>query len=130
MATTLSPAHPGGEGWVPLGGHFTGALTATIRDEAVDVIAVDVDGAVFHRHLPSRGRHGEWTPLGGRVVCPVAAMTTPAGALAIFGLGPDGSVVHKRLDAERRRFPDGKEWEVVCAVGPARASLRRWARSG
>ena len=102
--------------WLELGGKFTGALTGVDRDRFVDVLALDTEGRVSHRMLSPGGSDGGWRQIGSGVVSPVAATGTSAGDLAVFGLGVDGRILHKRLTAAGKWTPGSDEWDVLCRV--------------
>lgn len=119
LARDLGSIPPEGE-WMPLGDRLAGPVCAVNRGSCVDVLARDEEGNVQHLVLGRGAAHG-WTRLGGPVMGPVAATTTAAGELAVFGLGPRGDIVHQRLTGDARWVPGEGKWESVCRadVGPA-----------
>jgi hypothetical protein len=123
VARTLAPPECAtDDGWTHLGGAFTGAVTAVDRDCGVDVMARDAEGRVFHRTLPIGGSQGDWTRIGQCVAGPVAASGTLAGDLAVFGLGSDGRILHKRLTADGEWITESGDWDVLGRVdGPTAA---------
>ena len=116
VTRTVTPKSVAEGSWIDLGGKFTGALTGVARDRLVDVLARDAEGRIFHRMLPSGGKGGDWRRIGSGVASPVAATGTPAGDLAVFGLGTDGRILHKRLSAAGDWTSGSDEWDVLCSV--------------
>jgi hypothetical protein len=74
---------------------------------------------------------GDWTRIGDGVASPVAASGTPAGDLAVFGIGSDGRILHKRLTAGGEWTPVSGEWDMLGRVDDRAAAEGtigvRWA---
>ncbi len=70
------------------------------------------DGTVYHQALADDPRHaddGRWTELGGRFAGPLTVVAG-AGHVSLFGLSPDGAVLHKTHAPSDR--PDD-DWQTL-----------------
>ena len=97
------------------------AMVAGVEGRAHRVI-FGPDGTVYHQALagdPRDAGNGRWTDLGGRFAGPLTVVAG-AGHVSLFGLAPDGAVLHKTHAPGDR--PDD-DWQTLGGsfVGPVRA---------
>lgn len=61
-------------------------------------VILDPEGAVYHRALGEdalTSGNGRWTSLGGQFEGPLTVVASEADSVSLFGLSPDGAVLHK-----------------------------------
>jgi hypothetical protein len=85
-------------------------------------VVLSPDGTVYHQELqddPLHADNGLWTELGGRFAGPLTVVAG-AGHVSLFGLSPDGAVLHKTHAPGDR--PDD-DWQTLGGsfIGPVTA---------
>jgi hypothetical protein len=88
--------HPA-RAWHALGGRFTGAVTATVSAKAIDLLAQDKEGAIFHRSVPVEAGEAasDWQRIGAAMPAQFAALPLEHDGLAVFALDHKGVVQHQ-----------------------------------
>ena len=86
-------------------------------------VVVGPDGAVYYQALGYAARdsgNGGWTNLGGRLEGPLTGVSGEPDHISLFGLSPDGAVLHKTHAPDTR--PDD-DWQTLGGsfVGPVKA---------
>ena len=114
-AWTLDQGRSSGR-WRRLGGRFVEPVVAVAgKDGRTELLGLDEERVVFHRSLMPDDRNIEpegWTRIGGGVGGSLQAFASGHGGLAVFALGQDGTVLHKRRGAKRWQ-PAGTEWQSL-----------------
>ncbi|MGC1380217.1 MAG: hypothetical protein WA814_04255, partial [Candidatus Baltobacteraceae bacterium] len=68
--------------------------------DRLDVFGLGVDYSVYHKTYDAAAN--QWTPdwqdLGGNFTCTPVAVSTSPETIDLFGLGPDQTMLHRRLD--------------------------------
>jgi len=87
-------------------------------------VVLDPDGAVYHQELgkdPRAWRDAPWTTLGGRFEGPLTVVAVGPERVNLFGLSPEGAVLHKSHAPDER--PD-EDWHTLGGdfVGPVVAA--------
>ncbi|KAK5656024.1 hypothetical protein OQA88_5163 [Cercophora sp. LCS_1] len=101
---------------VDLKGGFMSVVSGVKSGERVDVSAVGTDARMWHKARIGRAWGTEWESLGGQFNGALKAVVSREGELVVFGLGPNGTVIHKTIEAgtgyvwgQRQWYSDGGE---------------------
>ncbi|KAI8719945.1 hypothetical protein NCS52_00438300 [Fusarium sp. LHS14.1] len=91
--TNLPPEYTDPEN---LGGNFTSAPFAFATSKLrLDVLAVAIDGRLKHQSRIGKSWAGDWEDLGGHFEsAPLVLTLGNASNVYVFGLGPNGTVIH------------------------------------
>ena len=91
--------------WRDLGGQFVEPVAAvTGAGGTIELFGLSEDGVVRHRSLAAGERSSKqngWERIGEGVSGSLQAFPLRNGELAVFALGPDGTVLHKRRGPRR-----------------------------
>ena len=115
-------------GLIDLGGQVMSTV-AGVRtgEERVDIFAVGTDARLWHKARIGRTWGTEWENLGGHFNSAPKVTVTREGEIAVFGLGPNGTVIHALIKigteyswGDRQWFSDGGEMTAKWfRLGPA-----------
>ena len=107
-----------------MGSGFTGALAATCLPVSgqVHIVAIGQNGQLYHKYTPD-GRTWlpsllAWDPLGPLQVREPSLVATGSNQVDVFGLGPDGEIVHKRWNGSWAPAGDYNNLDGVSWFGP------------
>src|SRR5262249_40563473 len=101
--------------WRRLGGQFVEPVVAVSGGGAItELLGLGEGGVVLHRATASAARRCKdgWEEIGEGVAGSVQAFPLPNGGLAVFALGSDGTVLHKRRGPKRWQ-PGGTKWQSL-----------------
>jgi hypothetical protein len=97
--------------WRSLGGRFVDRIAAVARGDAIELFALDREGAVSHRRLAGNsGTKGEWQRIGDGAVGELTAVPVGEDGCAVFVLGRGGAILHRLL---RRGEWQTDGWQTV-----------------
>ena len=85
---------------VSLGGEFQSVVSAfiTAPSSRVHVLAVGTDGRLKHKTCIGGNWATEWEDLGGHFNSSPKAVQLSGRTVAVFGIGPDGGVIHSTFE--------------------------------
>ncbi|HVO02116.1 MAG TPA: hypothetical protein VMT54_07940 [Candidatus Cybelea sp.] len=88
--------HPA-RAWHALGGRFAGVVMAAVSGRAIELVAQDKEGAIFHRSVAAEGGSsaGEWQRIGEGKPGELACLSLGAHGTAVFALDRKGEVIHQ-----------------------------------
>jgi hypothetical protein len=113
---TAARGRPAGR-WRRLGGRFVEPVVAVSGNgSSTELLGLGEGGVVLHRSTSSKS---EWEQIGEGVAGSLQAFSLRNGGLAVFALGADGSVLHKRRGPKRWQ-PAGQRWESLGRTEAAR----------
>jgi hypothetical protein len=102
--------------WRDLGGPFVEPVAAVAgEDGTTDLFGLDEAGVTLHRSLGGGERTSKqdaWERIGEGVAGSVQALRLRRGGLAVFALGRDGTVLHKRREPPRWQ-PGSAQWQSL-----------------
>jgi hypothetical protein len=112
-AEVAGKARPGK--WRKLGGRFTGAVTALVLANSVELLALDDAGALFHLTLPLKGSKPEsdWRRIAEDLSGEFKPVVLGKDAFAVFALSARGAVMH-RIHRGGRWRKEG--WQVIAGA--------------
>jgi len=112
---------------VDLGGKFQSAVSVFATGNRVDVVGVGPDARVWHKARIGQTWGTAWESLGGWFNSAPRAVVTGEGQAVVFGLGPNGTIIHAMIEigvnynwGQRQWFTDGGSMSAKWfRLGPA-----------
>lgn len=81
--------------------------TSTYR---IDVLSVGSDGRLKHKALIGSSWSRDWEDLGGSFIGAPVAVSTDSGQISVFGIGPNGTVIHGTFNGTDEFSWGGGAW--------------------
>jgi hypothetical protein len=112
-----------------IGGSFESAPHILVTgNRRLDVLAVGTDNKLMHKARVGGTWAGDWEPLGGYFNSVPMAFQSDSGGepwIAVFGLGPNGHMIHGRWTAtDEFNWGEGQWFDDAGDISPS------WFRAG